>query len=174
MSWGGRLALGLLTTLLIAGWGWSMWQNVYWSSAPQRIATESDTVWGVIDYSPAYRGDYHYTLHTLGGEVIGLSCQSVWTQYTANACLEPLAVNGLAQWRPDARKAVAPGPLVEVGFVWSPTDPRFNAVAVSARRNGVDYLDRATRLAEAGIDPSARSYSKARYRQAQRRRLEVR
>ena len=41
MSWGGRLALGLLATLLIASWGWSMWQNVYWSSAPQQIAIGS-------------------------------------------------------------------------------------------------------------------------------------
>lgn len=174
MSWGGRLALGLLCCVLFGSLGWTWQQQLYWSSPPQIIATESRTVWGVIYYAPALRGDYHYTLEGLDGEVIGLSCQPVYTRYASNPCLKPLAVSGLAQWRPDVRKAVAPGPLVEVGIVWSATEPRFNAVAVSARRNGVDYLDRAARLAEAGIDASATQYSATRYRQAQRRRLAAR
>jgi hypothetical protein len=171
MSWGGKLALGLLTSVLVASAGWAFWGQIYWGSPPPVITTETATVWGTVSYGPAYYGDYHYTLETLDGTLIGLSCQPVWTEYIHNACLEPLAASGLAEWRPDARKPGRPGPLVEVGFVWAPGEPRFNAVAVSARRAGVDYLKREARLAEAGLNASGTQYSEIRYRQAQRRRL---
>ena len=169
----GMVFLVILGTILIGSSVWSLWSTIYWREPPSRIATTLASQSGVLYYAPALKGDYHYTLETASGDAIPLSCAPVWTAYAFNGCLEPLAAAGLARWRPDRRTAVPPGPVVEVRYVTSLTDERFNNVVYLVRRGDEAYLDPDLRLAEAGIDPTGRSYSAARrkaFLQARRQR----
>jgi len=164
MSLGWKIFLGIFVAASIGATIWRFWDAIYWGSPPTELSTTIVRQTGVIYYSPlsARRGNYGYTLVASGGDVISLSCQPVHSSYTDNSCLEPVAVNGIARWRPDWRKTVVAGPVVEVSYVQSDFDQRFNNVVFSVKRERTEFLDPRVRLAQSGIDPSGQSYSAAR------------
>ncbi len=170
MSRGSKIFLAVMTVVLVGLTGLRIWDAVYWGMPPQRLDTTLAVQTGVVYYAPVMRGDYSYTLVTSAGDAIDLSCDAFRVgQSTYNPCLEPLAAEGLAAWRPDWREAVTPGPVLEVHYVIAENrDERFQNVVFSIRRDGREYLDPDARLAAAGIDSSGRSYSEFRAKQARR------
>jgi hypothetical protein len=170
LSLGWNIFGAVMMALVISASGWRIWDAFYWSSPPGRLATTIAVQTGVLYYTPVIRGDYRYTLVTAVGDQIVLSCNAFRLgRLNYSPCLEPLAAAGLAAWRPDWRKTVTPGPIVEVRYIIAENrDERFQNVVYSVRRDGQEYLNPDARLAAAGIDPSGRSYSELRFKQARR------
>ena len=167
MSTKGKVWLGIMVTMLFGLTGWRLWTMAYWQMMPDQMATTIATQTGVIYSTPVLRGGYSYALVTAAGDVIGLSCTPEYSRYITNPCLDAIAERGLTGWRPDWRKLGEPGPVVEVAYVMAENrDERFSPVVYSVRHEGQEYLDPEARLAQAGIDPTGRTYSAFRGKQA--------
>ena len=160
MSLRGKIFLGIMLIIHVGATGWIVWDAFYWGTPPKVLATNIAFQRGVLQYRAARTG-YSFFLQTPAGDLITLSCEPVYNRWPDDGCLEPLAGSGIAQWSPD-RESVQGGPLVEVGYVFARDEPRFNNVAFSVKRNGVEQLDPDSRLIEAGIDRSGRTYSEFR------------